>query len=317
MSSRSDYRELLVILPALNEELAIPPTLKKITECCPGAEVVVIDNGSIDNTASVAESLGAKVLIEPQKGKGFAVRRGFASIKKEHKFVFMVDADDTYGLENIDKALELVDKYGYDMVVGTRVESEKVEPGRKVSYKKGHTFGNGLLTLIAKKLHKVEIQDSLSGWRMMSSNFVRSFPGGASGFEIEAELNAHVFLLSAAVTNVEISYRGRDVNSHSKLKTYSDGFKILRMNFALFRDNRPQMAFTLFSIPWCAASLALIARAWIGYLNTGLVEQFPSLIAGIGSLIVAGLLLTSGVILQRIKLTRSNILRFEYQKNSN
>jgi len=314
MPKDNDYSDLIVILPALNEELAITPTIERIQLACPAAEIVVVDNGSSDNTVLIAESLGAKVILEPQKGKGFAVRKGFLSVGENHKFIFMVDADDTYGLEAIDEAIELVKKYGYDMVVGTRMESEDIEPGRKVSYKRGHSFGNIVLTFLAQKLHKVEIKDSLSGWRLMSVNFVQSFPGGASGFEIEAELNAHAYIISAGVTNVEISYRGRDVNSHSKLNTYRDGLRILRMNFSLFRDNRPQIAFSLFSLPWLLISTVLIARAWLGYVNTGLVEQFPSLIAGIGALTVAGLLLTSGLILQRVKLIRSNMLRFEYQR---
>jgi glycosyltransferase involved in cell wall biosynthesis len=317
MSKDNDYSGLVVLLPALNEELAVIPTIKRIQMACPGAEIVVVDNGSSDNTVQVVESLGIKVLQEPQKGKGFAVRKGFLSVGEKHRYVFMVDADDTYGIDAIDRAMELVHKRGYDMVVGTRIESDEIEPGRKVSYKRGHSLGNTILTYIARKLHKVEIKDSLSGWRLMSANFVNSFPGGASGFEIEAELNAHAYLISAGVANVEVSYRGRDINSHSKLNTYRDGIKILRMNFALFRDNRPQLAFSLFALPWLFASAALISRAWLGYLNTGLVEQFPSLIAGIGSLIVTGLLLTSGIILQRIKLMRSNILRFEYQRSSN
>lgn len=314
MPKYADYSELLVILPALNEEFAITPTIESVKSACPGAEIVVVDNGSSDNTVSIVQSLGIKVLLEPKKGKGFAIRRGFSSVRETHRYVFMVDADDTYGLETIDNAIELIGKFGYDMIVGTRIDSDYVEPGRKVSYKRGHSLGNSLLTFIAQKLHKVEIEDSLSGWRLMSVNFVNSFPGGASGFEIEAELNAHAYIISAGVANVEISYRGRDLNSHSKLNTYRDGLRILRMNFSLFRDNRPQLAFSLFSLPWFVASAILIARAWFGYLNTGLVEQFPSLIAGIGSLTVAGLLLTSGLILQRIKLTRSNILRFEYQR---
>ena len=316
MKSSTEYSKMLIVLPALNEEIAIKPTIEKIQLKCPGAMIVVVDNGSTDRTVSTAETLGATVLHEPQKGKGFAIRRGFAAVQGKHEFVFMVDADDTYGLESIDHAIELVSKFGYDMIVGTRIENNDIEPGRKVSYKRGHSLGNAMLTLLARKLHRVEIKDSLSGWRLMSLNFVSSFPGGASGFEIEAELNAHAYLISAGVSNVEVSYRGRDINSHSKLNTYRDGIKILRMNFALFRDNRPQMAFTLFSLPWLVASILLISRAWLGYINTGLVEQFPSLIAGIGSLTVAGLLLASGVVLQRIKLTRSNLLRFEFQRRS-
>ena len=314
MQFKPDFSDLLVILPALNEELAIRPTIEKIQKQFTNSEIVVVDNGSTDETVSVAKSLGAVVVHEPQKGKGFAIRSGFSHLRDKHKFVFMVDADDTYGLDTLKDAIELVGVLGYDMVVGTRVEIKNPEPGRKVSYKKGHTLGNLVLTRISRILHKVEIEDSLSGWRLMSRRFVKSFPGGASGFEIEAELNAHAYVISAGVTNVRVSYRGRDINSHSKLNTYRDGVKILRMNISLFRDNRPQIAFSLFSLPWLVASGVLIGRAWIGYVQTGLVQQFPSLIAGIGSLTVAGLLLTSGLVLQRIKLTRSNILRLAYQQ---
>ena len=314
MHSEFDYSQLLVILPALNEEVTIKPTIEAIRNDFPGSEIVVIDNGSSDGTLSVAQSLGVRVFSEPQKGKGYAIRRGFSHLRNEHKYVFMVDADDTYGIEALGDAINLIEESGFDMVVGTRIETGKVEPGRKVSYKKGHTIGNLILTRVARILHRVQIEDSLSGWRVMSRRFVKSFPGGASGFEIEAELNAHAFLISAGVTNVRVSYRGRDLNSHSKLNTYRDGIKILRMNVALFRDNRPQLAFSLLSLPWVIVSASLISRAIIGYLNTGLVQQFPSLIAGIGSLIVASLLFTSGIILQRIKLTRSNMLRFEYQR---
>jgi glycosyltransferase involved in cell wall biosynthesis len=314
MAKMIDYSELLVLLPALNEEQAIGPTIEKIQLACPGARIVLIDNGSTDKTVAIAESHGVDVLFEPQQGKGFAVRRGFLALQENHKYVFMVDADDTYGLDAINQALRLVEFSGYDMIVGKRIDSGEVEPGRKVSYRRGHSIGNAILTYIAKKLHKVEISDSLSGWRLMSARFVKSFPGGASGFEIEAELNAHAYIISAGVTNVDVTYRGRDLNSHSKLNTYRDGVRILRMNFLLFRDNRPQTAFSIFSLPWILVSAILITRAWLGYVKTGLVEQFPSLIAGIGSLTVAGLLLTSGLVLQRIKLTRSTILRFEYQR---
>lgn len=314
MITDSSYMNLLVLLPALNEERSIHSTIMKIWNEVPNAEIVVIDNGSTDKTVEVASSTGVVVVHEPQKGKGFAIRRGFSIARPEHEIIFMVDADDTYGLENLKAAVQLVDCFGFDMVVGKRIVREKQDKLRKESYKKGHNLGNFVLTLIAKMLHKVEIEDSLSGWRVMSKSFVKSFAGGASGFEIEAELNAHVYILSAPVANVEVSYQGRQLDSHSKLNTFRDGWKILRMNFSLFKDNRPQYAFALFSFPWMLASIYLISRAWIGYLKTGLVNQFPSLIAGIGSLIVSALLLTSGLVLQRIKLARATIIRFEYQR---
>ena len=314
MESDSRDTRLLVVLPALNEEPSILSTINAIKKVVPQANIVVIDNGSTDQTIQIVESIGVSVFREPQQGKGFAIRKGFMLVDDRYDFVFMVDADDTYGVESLSEALELIQDFGFDMVVGKRVGKRDLDTVRKETYKKGHNLGNIVLTAIARLLHKVEIEDSLSGWRVMSKSFVKSFPGGATGFEIEAELNAHAYVLSAAVANVEVTYQGRELDSHSKLSTYRDGLKILRMNLALFRDNRPQYAFTLFSLPWLLSSIFLIGRAWLGYLDTGLVNQFPSLIAGIGSLTVAGLLLTSGLVLQRIKLTRVALIRFEYQR---
>ena len=314
MENNSSYPQLLVLLPALNEEPSILSTITKIRNVVPGSEIVVIDNGSTDKTVEIATTAGVTVVREPQKGKGFAIRRGFSLVRQEHETVFMVDADDTYGVENLNTAIDLVEVHGFDMVVGRRIEKQGLDALRKKTFKKGHSFGNFVLTFIARLLHKIEIEDSLSGWRVMSKSFVKSFPGGATGFEIEAELNAHVYVLSAPVANLEVDYQGREFDSNSKLNTYRDGWRILRMNFSLFKDNRPQYAFALFSTPWFFASTYLIARAWIGYLNTGLVKQFPSLIAGIGFFIVAGLLLTSGIVLQRIKQTRAAMIRFEYQR---
>jgi hypothetical protein len=147
----------------------------------------------------------------------------------------------------------------------------------------------------------------------MSSGFVRSFSGGASGFEIEAELNAHAYILNCAVGNVNVRYSGRELNSNSKLRTYSDGYRILLMNLRLFRSNRPQVAFSLLASPWLIASAVLVLRALIAYFDTGLVLQFPSLIAGVGSFMVAALLFVTGMILQRVKTIREVILLNAYK----
>jgi hypothetical protein len=143
-------------------------------------------------------------------------------------------------------------------------------------------------------------------------NFVKSFPGGASGFEIETELNAHSYLISAAVTNIDVDYKGRGQDSASKLRTYRDGFKILRINFSLFRHNRPQFAFSLFARPWLLVGLIVTVRVALKFLETGLVLQFPTFIAGVASLTISALLFTSGIILERIKLARVDLSRFFY-----
>jgi hypothetical protein len=147
----------------------------------------------------------------------------------------------------------------------------------------------------------------------MSKKFVNSFPGGNSGFELEAELNAHAIALGCAVTDVPISYRGRVDGSQSKLSTYSDGLKILRRNIQLFKNEKPLIAFTLLGFPWLILSLSLCIPVINQYLDTGFVPRYPSLIAGIGFFVVSALLWISGVILERIKLNRNILLRFIYR----
>jgi len=308
----SEKRNLWVILPTLNEEQSVLPTIRKILTVAPWANIVVVDNGSSDQTVEVALSAGVILLREPQKGKGYAIRKGLTVVPATAEAIFLTDADDTYGVENLLEALSQITELGFDMVVGTRIEQE-TEEGRKPVFKRGHSIGNRVLSVVSRTLHKTGINDSLSGWRVLSPGFARSFCGGASGFEIEAELNAHAYLVHAAIKNIEVKYQGRKHGSNSKLNTYRDGFRILRMNFKLFRDDRPAMAFSLFAIPWGITSAFLVGRSINEYLKLGTVPNFPSLIAGVGAFIVAGLLWITGMILQRIKQLRANIARFNYR----
>jgi glycosyltransferase involved in cell wall biosynthesis len=311
--SKSSNGAVVVLIPTLNEEFAILQTIISVRKYLPESQIVVIDNGSTDQTVNVATAAGAQVLREPRKGKGFAIRRGFQSLSQDCRVVVMLDGDDTYSCANIRSAIGLVEQQGYDMIVGKRVPTNQLEQGRKPIYRRSHSFGNFIISLLSKALHPSGIQDSLSGYRVMSIAFVKSFPGGATGFEIEAELNAHSYLISAAVANIDIEYRGRGEYSASKLRTYKDGYKIVRINFALFRNNRPQLAFTIFAIPWLIVGLFYSLRAVLRYFESGLVLQFPSFIAGVAALTISALLFTTGMILERIKLTRVDFSRFMYE----
>jgi len=302
----------VVIIPVLNEASSIVKTIQSVKKSLPNAVVVVVDNGSTDNTCHLASSQNVEILHEPQKGKGFAVRKGFGNLPKNCTSVVIIDGDDTYGCDALVESIKLVDELGYDMVVGNRVPEVEINSDRKRAYPRSHVFGNFFFSKISAYLHPSEIKDSLSGFRVMSKKFVTSFPGGASGFEIETELNAHSFLISAAVTNIDVTYRGRGEDSSSKLRTYSDGFKILKVNFALFRHNRPQLAFSIFAFPWLLLGFVLTIRVALRFFETGLVLQFPTFIAGVASLTISALLLTSGIILERIKITRVDISRFFY-----
>jgi glycosyltransferase involved in cell wall biosynthesis len=302
----------VVLIPVLNEENSIVQTIRSIRHFIPDTRIIVIDNGSTDKTCKNASTEKVMIVHEPQQGKGFAVRKGFSLIPKDCTTIVMIDGDDTYGCDRLVESLKLIEVDGFDMVVGNRVEDLSNSDSRKPAYRRSHALGNFVFSQISAFLHPAPIKDSLSGYRVMSSKFVRSFPGGASGFEIETELNAHSYLISAAVTNIDVAYQGRGENSTSKLRTYKDGFKILRVNFSLFRNNRPQFAFTLFGLPWFLIGLILTAFVAYKFIETGLVLHFPTFIAGVGSLTVSALLFTSGVILERIKLARVNLSRYFY-----
>ncbi len=305
---------IAVLIPCLNEEASIGSTIRSITDLDLNCEIFVIDNGSIDRTVELAELAGAHVLKEPQRGKGYAVRKAFASIPRHYDAYFMVDGDDTYGVEQLTEAVKLVSVEGYDLVVGKRVSTSEQDSDRKSDFKFGHSIGNRFLSIFFKYLFKVPISDTLSGWRVMSPGYVRSFSGGASGFDIEAELNAHCYTINAAVVEISVQYRGRLLNSHSKLHTYKDGWVILRRNLRLYRSERPLLAYSLLATPWALLSCWLLVKVLSIYQQTGMVPNFPSLIAGVGVFTVACNLWVTGMILEKTRQIRVAMARFYYSQ---
>jgi glycosyltransferase involved in cell wall biosynthesis len=310
-------QKVLVLLPCLNESSALGRTIENIRVQIPHAIIVVIDNGSTDDSIQVAKSLGVVLIHEPQKGKGNAFRRGLNFITPEISAVLLLDSDDTYGLENLGNALTAVIHQGYDMVVGNRTVQKNEKNNLTDPFRVGHVLGNRVLSAIGRTMHPAGVLDTLSGWRVFSPRFLHSFPGGSTGFEIEAELNAHAYLMNSAVLNVSVSYRGRAEGSTSKLNTYQDGFRILRTSLRFFRNDRPQLAFSLFATPWFIGSFYFTYRAVAGYVKSGLVSQFPSLIAGVGAFVITSLLLVTGMILERIKQVRVINAKYIYRNLGN
>jgi len=308
-----DLKKVYVILPCFNEELTLPLMIEQIKSISSEIEILVVDNLSTDATFSVASKLGVRVVRENKKGKGYAVKKGFSNLGTDCQVVVLVDGDDTYDLSNLKQAIKLVDEHGYDMVVGTRVTKVNNSDPRSKVFRAGHKTGNYIFSKLSQMLHPSGVIDSLSGFRAFSRNFVESFSGGASEFEIEAELNAHASFIKATVKNIEVAYRGRPAGSVSKLRTYRDGYKILKINFKIFRTYRPRIAYTLLALTWLLISLFLGIEPVKVYFETGLVPKIPSLIASVGAFIVSIQLWNTGMILERVNVAHLSQTRNAYK----
>lgn len=304
---------LLVIIPCFNEGLSIQQTISTIRDEAPEAQIIVVDNASTDDTSARARALDVIVVSEPRPGKGHAFRRGLRFLTHQTSAVLMVDGDATYGMEPLNKAVEMVSRQNYDMVIGVRSESSIDTNGRSDQYRPGHVLGNRMLSRLFSSFFSLRITDTLSGWRVFSPAFLYSFHGGYSGFELETELNAHVKSVGALIAELPVSYHGRVEGSESKLSTYRDGWKILRRNIQLVKNERPLVAFGSMAMPWLVISVLLLFLVLKDFLNTGLVPRFPSLIAAVGSFAISSQLWVTGMILERVKLNRNTTLQSIYR----
>lgn len=308
-----NFKKVCVILPCFNESLTLPTVVGQIQKISSEIEILVVDNSSTDDSFDIASKLGVKVVREIKKGKGFAVKRGFLSLSDNCEIVVIIDSDDTYSLANLIIAINLVKDYNYDMIVGNRINEADLNENRINVFRRGHRTGNLLFSKLSQLLHPSGVLDSLSGFRVMSRNFVESFTGGASEFEIEAELNAHAAFIKAAVGNIDVNYKGRPIGSESKLRTYRDGFKILLINFKIFRTYRPKIAYSLLALFWITLSLSLGHKPITEYFDTGLVPRIPSLIAAVGALVVSIQLWNTGMILERVNVAHVSQVRHNYK----
>jgi glycosyltransferase involved in cell wall biosynthesis len=308
-----NFKKVCVILPCFNESLTLPTVVGQIQKISSDIEILVVDNSSTDDSFNIASKLGVKVVREIKKGKGFAVKRGFLSLSDNCEIVVIVDGDDTYSLANLISAINLVKDYNYDMIVGNRINEADSSENRINVFRRGHRTGNLIFSKLSQLLHPSGVLDSLSGFRVMSRNFVESFTGGASEFEIEAELNAHAAFIKAAVGNIDVNYKGRPIGSESKLRTYRDGYKILLINFKIFRTYRPKIAYSLLALFWITLSLSLGYKPIAEYFDTGLVPRIPSLIAAVGALVVSIQLWNTGMILERVNVAHVSQVRHNYK----
>ena len=294
------------LIPCFNEEATIAQVISSCKETIPEAKIYVYDNNSTDETVSLAEQAGAIVRHETIQGKGNVVRRMFADVDAD--IYILCDGDMTYDIASAPKmATELV-KQNLDMVVGTRVSDNSPMQ----TYPLGHVLGNKMLTGIVGRLFGKRFSDILSGYRVFSKRFVKSFPAISRGFEIETELTIHALELRIPVAEMDTPYFARPANSESKLNTFKDGFRILMVIIFLLKEVRPLLFFgSIFSI-LTFISVALSFPLLITYIDTGLVPRFPTAILASGIMLLAFLVMACGAILDSVSRGRREVKRMRY-----
>jgi glycosyltransferase involved in cell wall biosynthesis len=295
---------IAVLIPCHNEAVAIANVVKGFQDALPGCVVYVYDNNSTDNTSVIASSAGAVVRHERLQGKGNVVRRMFGDIEAD--VYLLVDGDDTYDPRSASELVRLLLDEHLDMVAGARVT------GVKSAYRRGHRLGNFVLTNMVGLIFSQRFTDMLTGYRVFSRRFVKSFPALATGFEIETELTVHALEMRMNVLEVPTLYRERQEGSVSKLRTFSDGFRILRTIAYLVKEERPLQFFGALSGVLVLFSLALGVPVIIEFMETGKVLRFPTAILASGVMILGFLCLFTGLILDSVTHGRRELKRLAY-----
>lgn len=308
-SQRQTWQQLsvAVLIPWYNEGLSIEAVIQEFRAVLPTAVIYVYDNNSSDRTAELAGAAGAAgamVRREPLQGKGNVVRRMFADVEAD--IYVMVDGDATYHAPSAPAMIERLLDGPYDMVTGTRVTDIEA------AYRPGHRFGNVMLTTLVAKIFGRRTTDMLSGYRVFSRRFVKSFPSLARGFEIETELTVHALELRMPITDMPTPYKDRPLGSTSKLRTFHDGFRILWTILTLVKDERPLEFFSLLFALSAGLSVVISIPVFVTYLETGLVPRLPTAVLASGLGIVAFLSLTCGLILETVTRGRREMKRMQY-----
>lgn len=296
--------EIAVIVPCFNEAAAIGKVVADFRAALPTATVYVYDNGSTDETVEVATAAGAEIRREQRRGKGNVVRRMFQDVEAD--VYVMVDGDDTYDASVAPLLVQKLIDDDLDMVVGRRIETHQA------AYRAGHRFGNALLTGLVRWLFSANIDDMLSGYRVFSRRFVKSFPSSSREFEIETELTVHAMQMRMAVAEIATDYKERPPGSSSKLRTLRDGVRILLAITNLVRNERPLLFFSLVGLVLAAVSVALGIPVVMEYLDTGLVPRFPTTILCTGLVIIAFMSFATGLVLDLVAHVRRETKRLAY-----
>jgi glycosyltransferase involved in cell wall biosynthesis len=296
--------EVAVLVPCYNEEASIGDVVADFRQALPGARIYVYDNNSKDRTVEVARAAGAIVRTERLQGKGNVVRRMFNDIEAD--VYVLVDGDNTYEAAAAPHLIDALVDHSLDMVTGKRVTEIQA------AYRPGHRFGNAMLTNLVVMFFGRATTDMLSGYRVFSRRFVKSFPALSDGFQIETELTVHALELRMPVAEIDTVYLDRPAGSTSKLNTYRDGVRILRMITKLIKDERPFQFFGAIAGLCALISIVLAIPVLNEYFQTGLVRRFPTAGLSAAIMVVATLAFFAGLILDTVSQGRREMKRLFY-----
>ncbi|WP_316166817.1 MULTISPECIES: glycosyltransferase family 2 protein [unclassified Bradyrhizobium] len=297
-----------VLVPCYNEAAAVASVVKGFKRALPTATVYVYDNNSKDRTIDIAREAGAEVRSERRQGKGHVVRRMFADVDAD--IYVLVDGDATYDAPSAPRMIERLVSEHLDMVVGLRVDQEQA------AYRMGHRTGNWMLTRFLAEVFGQAFKDILSGYRVFSRRFVKSFPVLSDGFEIETELSVHALELALPVAEIATPYYARPEGSVSKLNTWRDGFRILGTILKLYRSEKPLRFFGVIGIFFALISIGFAIPVFVTYLETGLVPRLPTAVLSMGLMIMALLSASSGLVLDTVTRGRREMKLLAYLSQS-
>src|SRR4051794_26206184 len=295
---------IAVLVPCFNEEAAVATVVSDFRKALPTAEIFVYDNNSKDRTIEVARAAGATVRSERRQGKGHVVRRMFADVDAD--IYVLVDGDATYDAASAPRMIEKLKADRLDMVVGLRVDQAEA------AYRPGHRAGNRMLTGFLSAVFGEAFKDILSGYRVFSRRFVKSFPVLSDGFEIETELSVHALELALPVAEIETPYFARPEGSFSKLNTWRDGFRILGTILKLYRSEKPLRFFSAIGLFLTVVSIGLAIPVVVTWLEQGIVPRLPTAVLSMGLMILAVLSVSSGLVLDTVTRGRREMKLLAY-----
>ncbi|PWM35532.1 MAG: glycosyl transferase [Coriobacteriia bacterium] len=291
----SEIKTIAALVPCYNEAVTIAKVCDDFKKYLPEATVYVYDNNSSDNTAEIARAHGAVVKLEPRQGKGNVVRQMLRDIDAD--CYVMVDGDDTYPIEQVRDVIAPIFNDEADHVVGDRLSNGTYAAENK---RAGHGFGNDLVRWLIKVLYGFEYTDVMTGYRAFNREFAKTLPVLSPGFEIETELSIHAVDKRWRIAQVPIDYRDRPEGSESKLNTVSDGIKVLKMIFSLFKDYKPLGFFSLIALVFFIIGLCFGIPVIAEFASTGLVPKLPTAIVAVAFCGLAALMLVCGLILDTV-----------------